>query len=234
MQWPVPIYVDVPALRPGTVGAYILASLAAGVAAALRMAIDPYVTGVQYITFFPAVVITTLISGFGAGLLCVALSAAAAAFFVLEPRWSFYVESPAEAVDLLLFILEALLYVILIAGLRLNIEQFRELSSNLEQRVKERNAELRESRDRLQTVVGELQHRTRNLISVVGALANETLKKTNTFDDFIAIFRDRLGVLARVQNLLFRMKEGERVTFDELIGAELSAQSAYVGSVNLD
>jgi two-component sensor histidine kinase len=234
MQWPVPIYFDIHLLRPGTVGAYVLAFLAVAIATALRMAIDPYVAGVEYITFFPAVVITALISGFGAGLLCIALSAVAASFFVLEPRWSFGIESPAEGVDLLLFVVEALFYVILIAGLRSSLEQYRELSRNLEQRVDERNGELRESRDRLETVVGELQHRTRNLIGVVGAIARETQRTSETFEDFNATFQDRLGVLARVQGLLFRMKEGERVTFDELIGAELSAQSAYVGSVNLD
>jgi two-component sensor histidine kinase len=234
MQTPVSFYVDIPALRPATVGAYVLAFLAAGAAAALRIAIDPYVTGVQYITFFPAVVITTLISGFGAGLLCVALSTAAASFLVLEPRGSFYIERPADIVDLLLFILEALSYVILIAGLRTSLGRYRELSRDLEQRVEERNVELRDSRDRLETVVGELQHRTRNLVSIVGALANDTLRMSATFDDFKAIFQDRLGVLARVQGLLFRMKEGERVTLDELIGAELSAQSTYVGSVILD
>jgi hypothetical protein len=52
--------------------------------------------GVQYITFFPAVIITTLISGFRAGLICVALSAAVAGFFVLPPRWSFYIAHPGE------------------------------------------------------------------------------------------------------------------------------------------
>jgi two-component sensor histidine kinase len=234
MRWRVPIYIDIPALRPGTVSAYVFPFLATGAAAVVRVAIDPYVVGVEYITFFPAVVITALISGFGAGLLCIALSAVAALFFVLQPRWSFYVESPAEQLDLVLFILEALFYVILITGLRSSLEQYRALSRDLEQRVEERNEELRESRDRLQTVVGELLHRTRNLISVVGAIARETQKTSATFEDFNVIFEDRLGVLARVQGLLFRMKEGERVTFDELIGAELSAHSAYVGSVNLD
>jgi hypothetical protein len=68
------IFFDVPALRPGTVGAYAFAFLCAGVATALRLALDPYIVGVQFITFFPAVIIATLISGFGAGLFCVALT----------------------------------------------------------------------------------------------------------------------------------------------------------------
>src|SRR5260221_11052486 len=87
------LYIDVPALRPGTVGAYALAIVAVGVATALRVALDPFLLGAQFVTFFPAVVITTLISGFGAGFFCAALSTAAADVFVLEPRlaFSFYV-----------------------------------------------------------------------------------------------------------------------------------------------
>jgi hypothetical protein len=64
--------IDVPALLPGTVGAYAFAFafVAVVVATALRLAVDPYVVGAQFVTFFPAIVITTLISGFGAGFLC--------------------------------------------------------------------------------------------------------------------------------------------------------------------
>jgi hypothetical protein len=62
------LYIDIPALRPGTVGAYVFAFLCAALATTIRIAIDPYVDGVPFITFFPAVIITTLVSGFGAGL----------------------------------------------------------------------------------------------------------------------------------------------------------------------
>jgi two-component sensor histidine kinase len=223
-------YIDVPALRPGTVGAYAFAFLCTTIATALRIAIDPYVVGVPFITYFPAVIITALISGFGAGFFCVVLSTAAVAFFVLPPRFSFYVESQADAVDLLLFILAALFYVILVGATRLTLERYRDLSHNLEQRVEERSAAL-------EAVVGELQHRTRNLISVVGTMAKGTLRSSKTFDDFSATFQDRLEVLGRAQGLLFRAHEGSRVTFDELINTELAAQSIHAGengSVTLD
>jgi K+-sensing histidine kinase KdpD len=95
-------YIDIPGLRPGTVGAYALAVVSVGVATVLRLVIDPYVEGVQYITFAPAVLITTLIAGPGTGLFCAVLSTAAADFFVLEPRWSFNVVDPANVADLLL------------------------------------------------------------------------------------------------------------------------------------
>ncbi len=52
MQRLASIYFDVPAFRSGTMGAYIFAFLCAGAATALLV-------GVQFITFFPAVIITT-------------------------------------------------------------------------------------------------------------------------------------------------------------------------------
>jgi PAS domain S-box-containing protein len=115
-------YIDVPALRPGSVGAYALAFVAVVVATALRVALDPYVVGVQFITFYPAIVITTVISGFGAGFFSAVLSTGAADFFVLEPRYSFYVDDPADVADLLLFGPLAAYLVIVIARMRFAIE----------------------------------------------------------------------------------------------------------------
>jgi PAS domain S-box-containing protein len=93
------------------------------VATALRLALDPLVVGVQFITFFPAIVITTVISGFGAGFICAVLSSAAAAFFVLEPRWSFNVDDPEKLAELILFGPLASYLVILITRMRLAIER---------------------------------------------------------------------------------------------------------------
>ena len=219
------IYIDVPALRPGTVGAYAFAFVSAGVAMALRLAIDPYVVGIQYVTFFPAVIITTLVSGLGAGLFCLVLSVGAVAFFMLPPRFSLYIQNLSDVLTTLLFILVTFSNVILIAGMRFAIERCRELNHKLEQH----DVALREREERLAVVVAELQHRTRNLISVVGTIADNTLRTSNTFDDFKVRYHDRLDVLGRVQGLLFRKNDGGRVTFDELIETELSAQSILVG-----
>jgi two-component sensor histidine kinase len=227
------IYVDVPALRPGTVGAYAFAFVSAAVATALRLAIDPYVVGIQYVTFFPAVIITTLVSGLGAGLFCLVLSVGAVAFFMLPPRFSLYIENLSDVLTTLLFMLVTFSNVILIAGMRFAIERYQELSHKLEQH----DVALREREERLAVVVAELQHRTRNLISVVGTIADNTLKTSDTFDDFKVSYHGRLEVLGRAQGLLFRKKEGGRVTFDELLNSELAAQSVRVGengSVTLD
>jgi PAS domain S-box-containing protein len=140
-------YIDVPALRPGTVGAYAFALMSVGVATALRLALDPYLVGAQFVTFFPAIVITTLISGFGAGFLCAVLSTAAADFFVLEPRWSFSisVEDPANVADLLLFGPLAAYCVIIVARMRIAIER-----EQAERALRASKDQLQASKDRLQ------------------------------------------------------------------------------------
>jgi two-component sensor histidine kinase len=233
MQRPPLIYIDVPALRPGTIGAYAFALMCVGVATALRLAIDPYVEGIQYVTFFPAVIITTLVSGLGAGLFGLVLSVGACAFFLLAPRFSFYIEKLPDLLTTSLFVLVTFSIMILIAGMRFAIERCRELYDRLEQH----EAALREREERLAVVVAELQHRTRNLISVVGTIADNTLRTSSTFDDFRARYHDRLDVLGRVQGLLFRRNDGGRVTFDELIETELNAQSIPIGdggAVTLD
>jgi two-component sensor histidine kinase len=226
------ICIDVPMLRPGTVGAYAVAVLMAGIALALRVVIDPYVSGVQFVTFFPAVIITTLISGLGAGLFCLLLSVGALTYFLLPPRYSFAVENLNDVLNTLLFILLTLSLVVLMAGMRFAMERYQELA----QRLERHEVVLREREEHLATVIAELQHRTRNLISVVGAIADDTLRTSRTLDDFKVNYHDRLEVLGRAQGLLFRMKERGRVTFDELLDSELAARSVRIGDgqVTLD
>jgi PAS domain S-box-containing protein len=119
--------------------------VAVGVATALRLAVDPYVVRAQFVTFFPAIVITTLISGFGAGFLCARLSTAAADFFLLSPRWSFSVEDSANVANLLLFGPLASYCAFLIGRMRLAIER----------EPAERT--LRASKDRLQLALDAAQ-----------------------------------------------------------------------------
>ena len=223
MRPPPLIYIDIPALRPGTVGAYAFAFACTAVATALRLAIHPYVGGVHYVTFFPAVIIATLISGFGAGLFSLLLSVAAAAFFMLPPRFSFYIENLSDLLATLLFILITFSIVIVIGGMRFSIERHHGIDRELEQY----RVALREREDRLTTIVAELQHRTRNLLTVVGTIADNTMSKSSSFADFSAKYHNRIEALARVQSLLLRQQR--EVAFDELIEVELAAQSADVG-----
>ncbi|WP_210529586.1 PAS domain S-box protein [Rubellimicrobium arenae] len=86
-----------------------------------------------------------------------------------------------------------------------------------------------ELNDRLRVLVAELQHRSRNLMSVVRGVADRTLTTSETLDDFRPRFRARLEALGRVNGLLSRLDEGQRITFDQLLRTELAAHGVLDG-----
>jgi hypothetical protein len=65
--------VEIPMLREGSAGAYLLALLCALASISIRVIIDPFVLGAQFVFFIPGIIIASLVSGFGAGMLCAAL-----------------------------------------------------------------------------------------------------------------------------------------------------------------
>lgn len=76
---------------------------------------------------------------------------------------------------------------------------------------------------RMEVLVAELQHRTRNLLGVVQALVDQSISESATFETFRRSIHARLGALGRVNGLLSRLKDGDRIPFDELIDVELTA-----------
>jgi PAS domain S-box-containing protein len=97
--------------------------------------------------------------------------------------------------------------------------------------------DLRRLQQRQQVLVDELQHRTRNLMGVISALSRRTVASSDSLDTYAASFDDRLAALSRANNLLSRLGEGERISFDTLIRTELDALGAFehsVGTVELD
>lgn len=93
--------------------------------------------------------------------------------------------------------------------------------------------DLRKSEARLQILVYELQHRTRNLLGIIQAMVAKTLKTSSGLVDFENRFGSRIDALARVQGLLSRLEEHDQVDFDDLIRSELDALGASPGAVTL-
>ncbi|TCP34725.1 sensor histidine kinase [Sphingomonas sp. BK235] len=89
--------------------------------------------------------------------------------------------------------------------------------------ISEDVTEAKASSDRLEVLIAELQHRTRNLLGVVRGLSNQLIARSVSLDDYAARFDDRLSALGRVNGLLARLEEGDRVTFDELARSELES-----------
>ena len=92
-------------------------------------------------------------------------------------------------------------------------------------RQQELTDEARQAEARLEVMVAELQHRTRNLIAVVSAIANRTMARAGPTEAFRTQFNDRLAALSRVQGLLSRA-DIEPITIGELIRMELDALGA--------
>lgn len=91
----------------------------------------------------------------------------------------------------------------------------------------------REWESRQNILIAELQHRTRNLIGVVRSIAAKTLSGSRDLAEFDARFSDRLQALARIQGLLSRLKDDERVAFDMLVRNELEGMNAPMERVSL-
>lgn len=89
--------------------------------------------------------------------------------------------------------------------------------------------DLRAMRDQQQVMVAELQHRTRNLITVVQSIARETARNSLTVEQFDEKFTDRLTALSRVQGLLSQ-SDTEPATINTLLRMELDALGADTGS----
>jgi len=86
--------------------------------------------------------------------------------------------------------------------------------------------ERREWEERQKILLAELQHRTRNLMGVIQSMFEKTRRSSSTIEALTATYKDRMSALARVQSLLSRLSETDRITFDELIRDELSALGA--------
>lgn len=71
-------------------------------------------------------------------------------------------------------------------------------------------------------MVGELQHRVKNILANVQSLVTATLRRSKSLQQFREAFLERLGSLSRSQDLLLRQSSG-RVDLHELVRSELAA-----------
>ncbi len=85
--------------------------------------------------------------------------------------------------------------------------------------------ETHELQQRQAVMVDELQHRTRNLLTVVRAIAQQTMAQTGPSALFREQFNDRIAALSRVQGLLSRSDQ-EPITIRALVQTELDALGA--------
>jgi PAS domain S-box-containing protein len=91
--------------------------------------------------------------------------------------------------------------------------------------------DLRGLQARQQVLVAELQHRTRNLLAVVQAIAIQTVRKSDSMEAFSAEFQGRLRALSRVQSLLAR-SDHQDIDLRSLVENELMAHGDSEGNTD--
>jgi two-component sensor histidine kinase len=82
---------------------------------AARLALGRLLAGVPFLTFYPAIIVTTLICGWRQGVLVLGLSGIGAWYFFLRSPWSIALSGPEIVVSLLIFLLLGSFDVALIA-----------------------------------------------------------------------------------------------------------------------
>ncbi|MFC3642684.1 sensor histidine kinase [Aquibium oceanicum] len=90
-----------------------------------------------------------------------------------------------------------------------------------------------QAEDRVQTVLGELSHRTKNVILIVQALMTQTLRQTDDLASFRTAMTGRLTALARSLDLLTSRNWGD-ASLIELIRAQLDVFGIDADRVELD
>jgi two-component sensor histidine kinase len=159
-----------------------------------RFALDQLLpNGFPFLTFFPAIVLSTLIAGRGPGAICASFSLLAAWYWFIEPRQSFYMNFEV-AVAVLFFAVVATVDVLVIDLMTRALDSLESLQKQTDALVLQRT-----------TLFQELQHRTANNLMIVAtslALQEKRLKHNPEAVEALETARYRFEVLSRIQRRL--------------------------------
>jgi two-component sensor histidine kinase len=153
----------------------------------VRLALEPWLSPIAFLTFYPAIIATTLICGWRRGVLVVLLSMAAGWYLFIEPRGTFAFDGARTPVILASFLAVALFQVALVAAL----------------------AEVVRRLDAMQAVQAdlfrELQHRVANNMQLIASTLNVARRRINDPEarEVIAQATARVDAMARLHRKLY-------------------------------
>lgn len=164
----------------GAAGSIVLCIACVGVATLARVATGLIGPTLPFATFFPAVLFSALFGGWLGGLLAIPLSIIAVWYAFVPPAFEF---GPLRAVDYANFSLFALssLVVVWLANI------YRRVIRELEMREKERDL-----------LVGEIEHRSKNILAVVTSLIRQTIQDPALAETLV----NRVRLAANTDDLL--------------------------------
>ncbi len=154
---------------------------------ALRVLFHPLLSGMKFITFWPAIAIATLICGWRQGAFVLILSGLTAWYFFMEPFNSFAIKDQTTIGALGGFLLVGGFIVVLVAALRETIRRV-ELAKAVQE-----------------TLFAELQHRVANNLQLVVALlrnAQRNLRNPVVAAETLTDAEDRIMAMAQLHRRL--------------------------------
>jgi two-component sensor histidine kinase len=173
----------------------LLISIAAILAmAVVRLALEPIIgADISFTAFFPIVILAVLSGGVvGGAATIVAGSLIALAFSAATPTFAL---RPDAASRLIVWLVSSLAVASVALGLR------RTLSA-----LKSRSAALHDTANRLELVVGELEHRGKNALAVVQALSRETARRCSDVGEYERSLSGKIQVLSASYSFLTRQR----------------------------
>jgi two-component sensor histidine kinase len=193
--WPFPY------VKSHSLAAWTVAVVSILLATLLRLALGQWFGAdvVAFATYFPAILITTLVAGAWSGMLALALGGLFAWWAFISPSFSFEPLNPSQAVSLALYGISSVLIVWVAESHR---RAFRHLG---------------EEQGRRTLLVRELQHRMRNTLAVVQAIVHQSLRSSP--DDARKI-SGRIAALAASNDLLGEL-DAQTADLKSILASEL-------------
>lgn len=183
-------------LRHRPIPAFGLAIVTTALALALRLLLDDiFPPGFPFLTFFPAIIVTSFLAGARPGTLCAGLSMLAAWYFLIPPLHSFSLAQGAMA-PLLFFVAVSAVDITLIHAMQSALDRLdaeRQLTAQLY--------------DQQRNLFAELQHRVANNMAFISGLlrlqkrriANEPEAAAQAFDEAVV----RIDTMGRIHRRLY-------------------------------
>jgi len=189
---------------PGGAISYGISALIVGVCTLLKVLLDGVVEAAvaPFVTFYPAVVLASLLGGPAVGLAAAGTTVLLAWYVWLSPAQGFVLDAPA-AMSLGIYVFTAALIALVVGITRMSVDRLAGSEA-------ERSAAARES-----------VHRTKNLIAVVQALSSKVAREVITATEFKEILDKRLHSLGIAQNVLLRC-EWQDADLEELLQSALA------------
>ncbi|MDQ1199366.1 two-component sensor histidine kinase [Rhizobium sp. SORGH_AS 787] len=183
-----------------TLGAALFA-----IALIVRLAVQERLPpGFPFLTFFPAVIITTLICGLWPGIVSAVMSGLASWYFFIPPAYTLEL-TPGSILALLFyaFIVSVDIFIIhTISVTAISLRQERHALALLAAKKEQENVQLLANDAYQKEMSLELAHRMNNQLAIVQAIISQTVRSARDLSTLPETLNGRIGVLARAHDIL--------------------------------